>query len=215
LWGPAVALAASLSVFAAIALATIRAERNRHGRLLSSAVASHVWRGPWPLVAGALGLALVNIAVLAISGRPWGITSAFALWGAKVAMLAGVPVETWPYWSAPAQAAALKGTVAADGTSVTNAGIIIGALLAAILAGRFAPVWRVPPRSVAAALVGGLLLGYGARVASGCNIGAYFSGIASGSLHGWLWFPAAFAGNVLGTYLRPWFGLAIERAPSC
>jgi uncharacterized membrane protein YedE/YeeE len=215
LWGPAVALAASLSVFAAIALATIRAERNRHGRLLSSAVASHVWRGPWPLVAGALGLALVNIAVLAISGRPWGITSAFALWGAKVAMLAGVPVETWPYWSAPAQAAALRGTVAADGTSVTNAGIIIGALLAAILAGRFAPVWRVPPRSVAAALVGGLLLGYGARVASGCNIGAYFSGIASGSLHGWLWFPAAFAGNVLGTYLRPWFGLAVERAPSC
>jgi hypothetical protein len=29
-------------------------------------------------------LALVNIATLAISGRPWGVTGAFALWGAKI-----------------------------------------------------------------------------------------------------------------------------------
>ena len=30
-------------------------------------------------------------------------------------------------------------------------------------------------------------MGYGARIAFGCNIGAYFGGIASFSLHGWLW----------------------------
>jgi len=30
------------------------------------------------------------------------------------------------------------------------------------------------------------MLGYGARLAYGCNIGAYFSGIASASVHGWL-----------------------------
>ena len=29
-------------------------------------------RGPWPLVAGALGLAAVNVATLALAGRPWG-----------------------------------------------------------------------------------------------------------------------------------------------
>src|SRR4030095_14218123 len=91
------------------------------------------------------------------------------------------------YWSAPAQAAALRASVLADATSVTNAGIMIGALIAAMLAGRFAPAWKVAPRSLVAAVVGGLMLGYGARAASGCNIGAYFSGIASGSLHGWLW----------------------------
>ena len=54
----------------------------------------------------------------------------------------------------------------------------------------------VPLRSAVAAIVGGLLLGYGARLAYGCNIGAYFSGIASGSLHGWVWLVAAFFGNV-------------------
>ena len=86
-----------------------------------------------------------------------------------------------------------------------------GAALASLLAGRFAPVWSVPRRSLAAALIGGLLLGYGARVAYGCNIGAYFSGISSGSLHGWMWLPAAFAGNIVGTSLRPFFGLGVER----
>jgi len=65
----------------------------------------------------------------------------------------------------------------------------------------------------ASIVVGGLLLGYGARLAYGCNIGACFSGIAFGSLHGWLWLVAAFFGNVAGTYLRPAFGLEVERTP--
>jgi uncharacterized membrane protein YedE/YeeE len=94
-----------------------------------------------------------------------------------------------------------------------NFGIIVGALLAAALAGRFAPTWRIPLRSAGAAVIGGLLLGYGARLAYGCNIGAYFSGIASGSLHGWVWLIAAFSGNVIGTRLRPLFGLEVERTP--
>jgi hypothetical protein len=165
-------------------------------------------RGPWPLVAGAVGLALVNIATLLLSGRPWGVTSAFALWGAKALMAAGVNVAAWPYWSVPAQAAALRAPMAADVTSVMNFGIVLGALTAAGLAGRFAPAWRVPPRSVAAALVGGLLLGYGARIAFGCNIGAYFGGIASGSVHGWVWLGAALTGTIAGTRLRPFFGLS-------
>lgn len=60
---------------------------------------------------------------------------------------------------------------------------------------------------MAAAAVGGLLMGYGARLAYGCNIGALFSGVASGSLHGWLWLLAAVPGSLLGIRLRPLFGL--------
>lgn len=91
-------------------------------------------------------------------------------------------------------------------------GIVLGALIAAGLAGKFAPSSRIPVRSLFAAVIGGLLLGYGARLAYGCNIGAYFSGIASGSLHGWLWLVAAFIGSVVGTRLRPLFGLTVERS---
>jgi uncharacterized protein len=216
-WGAGPALLASLTMFGGLAATTVVLERRRHGRLLGEPnVTSAAWlRGPWPLIAGALGLAAVNVATLLLAGRPWGVTSAFALWGAKALAALGVPVETWPYWSAPAQAAALRASVLADVTSVMNAGIVLGALLAALLAGRFRPAWRTSGRSLAAAVIGGLLLGYGARVAYGCNIGAYFSGIASGSLHGWLWLPAALAGSVVGTALRPLFDLRVERTPRC
>jgi hypothetical protein len=210
-YGAVTALSASLTAFAAIAYASVILERRRHGSLAAPSPEARWMRGPWPLAAGAVGLAVVNIATLVLAGRPWGVTSAFALWGAKAAAALGVPVHTWPYWTTPAQKAALEASVLADVTSVMNFGILLGALLASLLAGRFAPAWRVPARSLAAAVLGGLLLGYGARVAFGCNIGAYFSGIASGSLHGWLWLPAAFAGSVLGTRLRPAFGLRVER----
>ena len=214
LWGPWLGLAVSLAVFGGIAWVTRVSEQRRHGRLLDDTRPAHGPRwltGPWPLVAGAIGLAMVNIATLVIGGRPWGVTSAFALWGAKLFAALGVDVASWAYWTTPAQATALRSTVLMDVTSVMDFGIILGALMAAILAGKFAPVWKVSNRSLAAAVIGGILLGYGARIAYGCNIGAYFSGIASGSLHGWLWLVAAFAGNIAGTRLRPMFDLNVER----
>ena len=88
-----------------------------------------------------------------------------------------------------------------------NFGIVLGAALAASLAGRFAPKAKIPLGSFLAAVVGGLLMGYGARLSFGCNIGALFSGIASGSLHGWLWFACAFVGSLAGVWARPLFGL--------
>ncbi|HYE87019.1 MAG TPA: YeeE/YedE family protein [Vicinamibacterales bacterium] len=215
--GPWTALAASLALFGAIAWFTTVAEKKQHGRLVDDTRPARGRRwltGPWPLVAGAIGLAIVNIATLTIGGRPWGVTSAFALWGAKWFAALGVDVASWSYWQAPAQAAALKSSVLTDITSVMDFGIILGALLAAILAGKFAPDWRISRPSLAAAVIGGLLLGYGARIAYGCNIGAYFSGIASGSLHGWLWLVAAFIGNIAGTRLRPMFDLNVEKTRS-
>jgi len=213
--GLAPALALNLIVFALIAALTVAVEKRRHGRLVAAHVqparGSRWLHGPWPLVAGALALVVLNFATLALSGRPWGVTSAFALWGAKAAAAIGVDTASWAYWSTKANAAALAAPISRDVTSVMDIGIVLGAMLAAALAGRYAPVWRLPLRSLIAAMVGGLMLGYGARLAYGCNIGAYFSGILSGSLHGWLWLVVAFIGNVVGTRLRPLFGLEVER----
>jgi len=204
------ALLMSLALFAIIALVTVKLEKRRHGQLEAAVTSEHVgvrrfFRGPWPLVWGAVGLALLNYATLALAGRPWGITSAFALWGAKVAGGLGVDVGSWPFWQMPANAKALAAPVWEDITTVMDIGIMLGAAVAAGLAGRFAPSLKIPTRSLIAAVIGGLLLGYGSRLAYGCNIGAYFSGIASGSLHGWLWLVAAFAGNAVGVRIRPVF----------
>jgi uncharacterized membrane protein YedE/YeeE len=203
-------IAVSLIIFAVIAGLTILVEKRWHGSLETEAPSprhglARLTRGPWPLLLGAVALALLNFATLSIAGRPWGITSAFALWGAKGAQLIGIDPTAWAYWQTPGNAKALAESVFADITSVMDFGIIAGAMLASSLAGRFAPSLDIPLRSVLAAVIGGLLLGYGARIAYGCNIGAYFSGIASGSLHGYLWAVAAFAGNVIGVRLRPWF----------
>lgn len=209
--GLAPALMLSLAVFIGIAGVTVRMEKARHGTLETPPSAEwRGWRrflrGPWPLLWGALALALLNFLTLYLAGRPWGITSAFALWGAKIAQGVGLDVGAWAFWQTPANAKALAAPLWQDITSVMDIGIVLGALLAAGLAGRFAPNLDIPRRSLAAAVIGGLLLGYGARLAYGCNIGAYFSGIASGSLHGWLWLVAAFAGNSVGVrVLRPYF----------
>lgn len=212
--GAVPAIVLNLVVFAAIAALTVLVEKRRHGRLVGNHGQSNTssWlRGPWPLFVGGALLAILNFVTLAVSGHPWGITSAFALWGAKAFSAMGIDVASWPVWSSGRNAAALAAPVSHDGKSVMDIGIVVGAMLAASLAGRYAPVWRLPPRSLIAAVFGGLLLGYGARLAYGCNIGAYFSGIVSGSLHGWLWLVSAFLGSVVGTKLRPAFGLAVER----
>ncbi|KAA0019864.1 YeeE/YedE family protein [Salinicola corii] len=221
LFGTGGGMAASLVLFAGIAALTVVMEKRRHGQLEQASLVSRGpgrWlTGPWPILAGAIGLALLNFLTLSLAGRPWGITSAFALWGAKVFQAVGGDVTAWGYWQNPGRAASLDSSIFSDITTVMNIGVILGAGLAASLAGRFAPSLRIPLRSVAAAVIGGLLLGYGARLAFGCNIGAYFSGIASGSLHGWLWLVAAFAGNMFGVKLRPLFfpGPAKPVAASC
>jgi len=172
---------------------------------------ARVVRGSWPLWVGALLLAGLNALTLLLSGRAWGITFAFALWGSKLLDAVGVDVGSWGFWQDPANAAKYDAGVLAETTSVMDLGIILGALVAAALAGTWVLHRRVPPRLALGAVVGGLMMGYGARLASGCNIGAYFGGIASFSLHGWVWGLLALVGTWVGLRLRPLFGLGNPR----
>jgi uncharacterized protein len=213
------ALLIQMVVFGLIVLLTVVLERRRHGRILPAKTVdrhglSRFCKGPWALIWGAIGLAVLNFATLGVAGHPWGITYGFTLWGAKAAAAVGFDLSTWEFWNWPYHSRALAGSIFDNTTSVMNIGILLGALLASGLAGRFAPVrpWHLPWRSVMAAVIGGLLMGYGARLAFGCNIGAYFGGVASASLHGWIWFVVAMAGSAVGTWLRPVFGLEVERS---
>lgn len=206
--GGAGALAVGLFALAVSYAVSLALERLRHGKaepLDADFSRASLLAGPWPLVGGAVALALVNIATLALAGRPWGITYGFALWGAKLAALVGVDVAHWPFWR---NESALAASLWSDATSVMNFGLMLGAAAAAGLAGAYAPQGRTPLPSLAAAVLGGLLMGVGARLATGCNIGAFFSGLASGSLHGLVWAVCAFAGVALGARLRPLFGLS-------
>jgi len=164
-------------------------------------------QGPWPLLLGALALAVLAYATLLAKGYPWGVTWGFTLWGAKVAEMLGWDPNSSAFWAVGWRQGALREGVLAEPTSLMNIGIILGAGIAASFAGKVAPKLAMGWRPFLAAVLGGLMLGYGARLAYGCNIGAFFSGIASTSLHGWVWIMVAIVGNIIGVRLRPFFRL--------
>jgi hypothetical protein len=150
-------------------------------------------------------LVFFNFLMLQAAGHPWSVTFAFGLWGAKIASAIGFNVETWSYWQLSYPSIALENSVLADPTTVSNIGIILGALIASSLSGGISTISNINKKLILAGVIGGFLMGYGARLAFGCNIGALFSGIASGSLHGWVWFLFAFLGSIIGVKFRKFF----------
>jgi len=204
----------SLALFGLIAWVTLVVERKREAPKMAPVPTESGWkrifRGSWPLFAAAIVLALLNALTLLTRGQPWGITSAFTLWGSKIASGLGVDVASWGYWQG-ANAAALDASIFADSTTVLNIGIIIGAFIASAAGGLF-KFTQITVGNFAASVIGGLMMGYGARLAFGCNIGAYFGGIASFSLHGYIWGILAMAGTFLALYLRPLFGLSVPKS---
>jgi uncharacterized membrane protein YedE/YeeE len=201
-FGPSLATVLTLAALAGVAvLAVLRAkpgQRLPERRLVLAAM----------LLAG---LAVLN---LVIAGQPWGVVYGLGLWGAKVAQAGGMDVVATTFWSAPANVERLEASLLTDVTSLTNIGIIAGALIAARWRRPVGPqIAPLPLRAWMVAALAAIAMGYSSRLAFGCNVGAFYSGISTGSLHGWAWFPAAFAGALLALRLRPWLGLE-KREPA-
>ena len=187
------ALALTLVALAAVALGVGRWSGQRFS----------LRRIPRRWVWGAVALALLAALNLLIAGQPWGIVYGFGLWGAKAATALGVfDPTTNAFWSDPGHAQRLHQTLLLDVTSITNIGILAGALWVAPR--RPAGSAPTPRAQWVAGLIAGFLLGYSSRLAFGCNVGAMVSGISTGSLHGWLWVPMAFLGSLLGLRVRHW-----------
>ncbi|MFB4169959.1 YeeE/YedE family protein [Virgibacillus sp. JSM 102003] len=204
----------SILLFGLISWITLVVEKKRKAPKMATVPSTNGWkrilRGSWPLFAAAIALAVLNALTLMTRGAPWGVTSAFALWGSKAAQFLGIDVASWGYWQG-ANAAVLESSIFMDSTTVLNLGVILGAFLASAAGGLF-KFTKINSKNVAAAVIGGLMLGYGARLAFGCNIGAYFGGIASFSLHGYIWGILALAGTFVALYLRPLFGLSVPKS---
>jgi hypothetical protein len=196
-WGGLAATWASLGVAALIGLAIAR-RRN----------APYV---PQPkIMFGAILIGLLSIAVFLAGHHPWSVTFGFTVWGAKLASFAGFDFSHAEFWQWPGPKRALGDSILSDTSSLTDLGMILGAMAAAAFSAPFARNPWPPVKSLLAAAIGGLLMGWGARLGFGCNIGAFVGGVASGSLHGWVWFLAALPGCMIGIKLRPLFGLSRE-----
>lgn len=198
-WGAGGALALTFAGLAVFGLAAWIWSRKGGGAAPSS---------PWnrKLLLAGIGLALLAVANLVVAGQPWGVVYGFGLWAAKVATAAGVfdPAAN-AFWGQAGNLRTLDQSVFLDVTSITNIGIMAGALW--IAARKPSSGKPLTGRQWAAVLVAGFLLGYSSRLAFGCNVGAMVSGISTGSLHGWIWVVLAFAGSLIGVRLRRRLGV--------
>jgi hypothetical protein len=196
-WGGLAATLVSIALAAALIVAVAR------------------WRGASFMpsrnyIVGGMAIGLLCLFVFVAGGHPWSVTFGYTVWGAKAAAALGFDFSHSAFWQWPGPKHALSDSVLSDTSSLTDFGMLFGAMAAAAAAKPFAAAAWPPAKSLLAAALGGLLMGWGARLGFGCNIGAFVGGVASGSLHGWIWFAAALPGCLIGIRLRPLFGLSKE-----
>jgi uncharacterized protein len=144
-----------------------------------------VFGRPWPVWGAAVLVATVNVFLFAFD-RPWTASDGLRNWGDWV--LTGLGVAHRPDLLAPWLYSG----------SLLNLGVLLGGLTAALLSREFAI--RVPPGGeLIKGAGGGLLMGVGAMLAFGCNIGGFFSAVSALSLSGF--------GMMLGLGLGAFIGL--------
>ena len=153
-----------------------------------------VFFDPWPYWVGGVSLAIINIIYTVVTGEYWSITMGFTRWGVWLVERAGVDAKGWAIWEYDGYLHPLQ-----ERATWSNLGMILGALIAVLLARQFKWKQIKNKKQILLALGGGWLMGYGARVASGCNIGGLYSAISSLALNGWLFLPGIFLGVWVGS----------------
>ena len=192
------ALLITLGLCVAVAVISIAVSAREH-RTKAQQLPSIAPRWLW----GAIAIAVLYALHLIVAGQPWGVVYGLGLWGAKAFSALGLDLSADAFWGIAPHADRLIEPVLWDVTSVTNIGLLYGALIA--------DRWH-QPKSVATpwpsasqlviGVLAGLAMGYSSRLAFGCNVGAYLGGIASASLHGWVWLAFAFIGSIFGVRAR-------------
>ncbi len=158
-------------------------------------------KDPFPYWMGAILLGLLNIVTVIIFKSGLGVTTTFSHWAAWILKALGGHPENWVFYQSESASKALAASFMRDGGTMQNLGIIFGAMLATLLASQFRVKKIKNSKQVVAAALGGIMMGVGARLSYGCNIGALFSGMASMSLHGWVFMLAMFIGAFFGSKL--------------
>ncbi len=153
----------------------------------------------WPAVVGGAILGFINILMYMVH-MPWGVTGELSRWSNALMGAAGVapPVLLGLNDIGGCAARASEGGFFTHTFAVTVS-LLVGAFVGALLAGEFKLRFPPSPRRYVQSLGGGIIMGYGAGLAIGCTIGAFFSAIPSLSISGWLFALALAGGAFAGT----------------
>jgi len=151
-----------------------------------------------PYIVG-VGIGILSCLSFVLSDHPIGCSTAFVRSSGMIERLfRGTKAEERPYYRQ------FSPTITWEWMLVV--GVIIGSFISAILSGRFGFNW-IPAKWEATAgdavyirwfvaLVGGILLGFGARFAGGCTSGHGISGMLQLAVSGWLAAMCFFIGGI-------------------
>ncbi len=154
----------------------------------------------WPAISAGALLGVLNV-FLYTAHMPWRIVGEFSRWANGLLTVVGLgPGRLLGTDQLAGCALRTGGGILTHGL-LLNVGLFGGSLISALLAHEFKP--RFPRNKVryAQSLGGGVLMGYGAGLAMGCTVGAFFSAIPSLALNGWVFALALAAGAYGGTHL--------------
>lgn len=198
------ALALQLGVLVALAIVLLKWNPPVEGRTQGLVDGTYMRRAVffkrWPaLLTGAL-VGLVGV-VAYLRDRPLGVTSQLS--SATRSVLDSNELLPSTLYGLDQT---LAGCVALVVETITNNGwLIIGIVLAsfaAALPGRRVKLEKVDAVGSSKAVLGGVLLGWGATIGLGCSIGTFLSGIQAMALSGWVFGIAMVATMAVGFRLK-------------
>lgn len=148
---------------------------------------------------------VISAVYFGITGTVWAVTGEFTRLGGHVLQFFGVDISGWAYFD----------LVHMEGSSFSRSdgwivwGMFIGALIMVLFSNNFK--FRIPrqKRRLVQGLAGGIIAGFGARLALGCNLAAFFTGVPQFSFHSWIFIIATGVGSYLGAKIsktRWWKG---------
>lgn len=156
----------------------------------------------WSFASGAVALAVLNVFVY-LYDHPLGVTGEIGNWANRASAVIGIQAPTLLGASGLAGCLLVANPAASwiNTGTMLDGGVIFGSLIAALFAGEFKI--RVPRQPVryAQSIGGGALMGYGAGIAAGCTIGAFYSAVPSLGLNGWVFGLALLVGAFGGVQI--------------
>ncbi|MGX6992297.1 hypothetical protein CBF34_07395 [Vagococcus penaei] len=167
-------------------------------RFLSYATYHRFFVERFTFTTGAILVAIICTFILLTTHKAWGVTSAFTK--LEVAILQPLGIE----FNSPAFTKIVEDVnkgLLLDGGTIRNFGIILGSAVAFLFANRFKFAMALNKKDLPYFIIGGLMMGFGARFAKGCNAGAMYSAISTFSLSGWVFTFAMVMGGLISLKL--------------
>jgi len=162
----------------------------------------------WSPIPAVIAAGILSTYYFGITGTFWAVTGEFTRWGGQLLQLAGVHTEEWGYF----KLIHLEGTPLTRIDGMMIIGMFGGCFAAALWANNVKLRFPHSRKRIAQAIAGGIIAGFGARLAMGCNLAAFFTGIPQFSLHAWFFAIATAIGSWFGARftLLPYFRIPVK-----